>query len=73
MASLSKAPEHVFRPGELIPRSGMYTIIHDGHGQLQTVDLVKDLHFPSCPECGDRVEYESTLEFLTRSPGDQED
>jgi len=64
MAAPAQSKSPIFHPGELIPRDGIYTIIHNVHPCVHTSILPAGLCFPSCPRCGDEVSYEFTLVII---------
>jgi hypothetical protein len=42
-----------FKPGSIVPASGVYTVIHDkDHMGAHEVTCVKGNHFPTCRTCG---------------------
>ena len=45
-----------YRPGERIPQTGIYELIH-ASGNINTVVLVRDEEFPTCRECGTQVRF----------------
>lgn len=49
--------EPVFQPGDLVPESGVYTVVHNQHRQRHTATIFKGRHFPQCARCGDRVRF----------------
>lgn len=43
----------VFKPGDKIPASGIYRVLHDNHHtQEHDVTCVFGKHFPPCGDCG---------------------
>lgn len=56
MQGASKS-EQVFQPGDLVPESGVYTVVHDHHRQRHTAAIFKGRHFPQCARCGDKVRF----------------
>jgi YjzC-like protein len=47
------ADQNEFRPGETVPSSGIYTVIHDiQHTLTHEVTCIKGKKFPPCRECG---------------------
>ncbi|MDP9152005.1 MAG: hypothetical protein M3O36_18940 [Myxococcota bacterium] len=45
-----------FRPGEPVPRSGIYVVAHNGHGKKDhEVTCVFGRKFPPCDECKGNV------------------
>lgn len=53
--------EHEFRPGDDVPRSGIYLVTHNQHrAQHEAVvlkDALKGALFPACKACGHAVRY----------------
>ncbi|HEX3585209.1 MAG TPA: hypothetical protein VH024_04400 [Candidatus Angelobacter sp.] len=47
-----------FRPGERVPRSGMYRVYHDAHRLMHEAALLTDDAFPCCKQCGPAVRFE---------------
>lgn len=42
----------LFRPGEIVPESGIYRVMHDpAHMQTHEVTCVKGKPFPPCRDC----------------------
>lgn len=42
-----------YKPGEKVPQSGIYKVIHDkNHRQEHEVTAVMNEHFPPCNHCG---------------------
>jgi hypothetical protein len=46
-----------FRPGELAPESGVYRAVHHAHRMPHDVTAERELRFPECGRCGDRVRF----------------
>lgn len=46
-----------FHPGEKVPSSGIYSVIHNGHAADHEVTCIKGKKFPPCADCGDGVEF----------------
>jgi len=44
---------HEYRPGEIVPQSGIYTITHDqAHAYMpHEVTVIKGRRFPTCRHC----------------------
>jgi len=40
-----------FRPGDIVPQSGIYRVEHDAHRLMHECTLVKDTRFPKCRKC----------------------
>ena len=47
-----------FFPGAIVPRSGIYRVIHQGHRQPHENSFVRGERFPACQICGDTVRFE---------------
>jgi hypothetical protein len=48
----------VFKPGETVPHSGIYRVIHDPqHSQEHEVTCVYGKPFPPCNHCGHHVRF----------------
>jgi hypothetical protein len=46
-----------FKPGEEVPRSGIYRAIHEHHAQEHEVTCVLGKKFPPCNHCGHHVRF----------------
>jgi len=47
-----------FRPGERVPRSGLYRVYHDAHRLMHEAALLRKDPFPFCRQCGTAVRFE---------------
>lgn len=48
----------VFKPGDKVPQSGIYKVIHDyKHKEEHEVTAVLGEHFPPCNQCGDHPRF----------------
>lgn len=56
MQGTSKA-EQVFQPGEVVPESGVYTVMHAEHRQRHSATIFKGDRFPQCTRCGNAVRF----------------
>ena len=56
MLGASKAEQH-FKPGEAVPESGVYTVVHEKHRQKHSATIFKGEHFPQCAHCGKNVRF----------------
>jgi len=56
MQGASKA-EQVFQPGEVVPESGVYTVVHVDHRQRHSATIFKGERFPQCTRCGPGVRF----------------
>jgi len=46
------------QPGESVPETAVYAVIHDGHRPIHHATLRKGERFPLCAKCSDRVRFE---------------
>lgn len=46
-----------FKPGELVPESGVYCIEHHSHRLMHVVTLAAHIRFPRCKRCGEAVRF----------------
>lgn len=46
-----------FRPGERVPRSGLYRAYHDAHRLMHEAALLTEDLFPFCKQCGTAVRF----------------
>jgi hypothetical protein len=49
--------EKEFRPGERIPESGVYLVVHQQHRPTHEATLVAGKPFPVCARCGMDVRF----------------
>lgn len=49
--------EQVFQPGEAVPESGVYTVVHGHHRQRHSATIFKGGRFPQCARCGGAVRF----------------
>ena len=47
-----------YKPGDLVPESGIYKVEHDAHRLMHTATLLRETVFPLCQRCGRRVRFE---------------
>lgn len=47
-----------FRPGERVPRSGLYRVYHNAHRLMHEAALLTGDPFPGCKQCGPAVRFE---------------
>ena len=48
----------IFKPGEKVPRSGIYKVLHDSqHAEEHEVTCVYGKPFPPCNHCGHKVRF----------------
>jgi hypothetical protein len=46
-----------FKPGQVVPESGLYCIEHDAHRLMHMITLGANIRFPRCKRCGDAVRF----------------
>jgi hypothetical protein len=46
-----------FEPGDVVPKSGIYRVIHDRHAQPHEVTCIYGKVFPPCYGCGHHLRY----------------
>jgi hypothetical protein len=62
-----------FKPGEIVPASGVYCVEHHSHRLMHSATLVMNTLFPRCKQCGNAVRFillrrvKDTLVFPFRS------
>ncbi len=49
--------EHVYRPSELVPVSGVYRVDHNEHREAHEATLLEGEVFPACAVCEDNVRF----------------
>jgi hypothetical protein len=47
-----------FKPGESVPRTGVYRVNHDLHRLMHQAALIEGELFPSCRQCNNSVRFE---------------
>jgi len=47
-----------YRPGELVPKSGVYRVTHDAHRLMHEATLLAEDRFPLCRQCKHAVRFE---------------
>jgi hypothetical protein len=51
-------PEHVYKPEETVPHSGLYLVMHRGHRRNHEATLFAGECFPACLHCGMNVRFQ---------------
>jgi hypothetical protein len=54
----SATPKMTYKPGEKIPKAGIYRAVHDTHREPHEVIFKKEKLFPPCKQCDSRVRFE---------------
>jgi hypothetical protein len=49
--------DHVFRPGDAVPCSGVFQVTHRDHREAHEATLAVGDSFPSCTVCGQQVRF----------------
>jgi hypothetical protein len=52
--------KRMHRPGERVPTTGIYKVLHHQHREPHDVVLKVSDRFPSCQQCGAHVRFELT-------------
>lgn len=47
-----------FKPGEIVPKSGLYAVSHREHRLRHEATLLEGEHFPACSQCGNDVSFQ---------------
>jgi hypothetical protein len=47
-----------YRPGDVVPESGIYRVNHDSHRLMHEATLLQDQRFPICRKCKHDVRFE---------------
>ena len=54
-------PEGRYKPGEVVPESGVYRVLHSRHRSPHESTLREGETFPNCKKCGDNVRFEHVV------------
>lgn len=49
--------EQVYKPGDEVPESGVYTVRHHLHRENHSATIFKGERFPGCLHCGTEVRF----------------
>jgi hypothetical protein len=47
-----------YRPGDVVPESGIYRVMHDSHRLMHEATLLEGQRFPLCKKCNHDVRFE---------------
>jgi hypothetical protein len=47
-----------YRPGEVVPESGIYRVTHESHRLMHEATLLEGIRFPLCRQCKNSVRFE---------------
>ena len=50
-------PDKVYRPGEPVPQTGVYRVVHEDHRSEHEATLLNGGQFPQCTRCGEKVRF----------------
>jgi hypothetical protein len=66
----AKTTQNKYRPGQLVPESGVYRVTHKSHRLMHEATLLKGDRFPMCRQCkeGVRFELRQAIKNATRVP-----
>jgi CheY-like chemotaxis protein len=54
-------PESRYKPGQVVPETGVYRVLHSRHRSPHESTLWEGEKFPACKKCGDDVRFEHAL------------
>lgn len=57
MRSGGDRERRVYRPGDTVPTSGIYTALHIDHRSSHSVVAIQGEQFPACRRCGENVRF----------------
>jgi hypothetical protein len=57
----SDSSKTLYNPGQVIPRAGIYRVLHEGHRLPHKATFKAEERFPSCKKCGANVRFELLL------------
>jgi hypothetical protein len=57
MPSALQRYQQDFAPGQMVPISGVYTVVHQGHRKEHEVIAIRGEEFPLCRICNDEVRF----------------
>ncbi len=49
--------DFVYKPGDRVPKSGVYRVYHHQHRLMHEATLEKDTRFPQCRTCKSKVQF----------------
>jgi hypothetical protein len=65
---VSDSSKKLYKPGQKVPQSGIYNVVHAEHRQPHRASFKAQEQFPPCTQCSDKVTFELML-----AASDQED
>ncbi len=57
MATGLRRDAHAYKPGQMVPISGIYTVVHIGHRPDHEVVAIRGEEFPPCRVCRTNVTF----------------
>lgn len=57
MTGSAVRPVRAFKPGQTVPISGLYTVVHQDHRAQHEVLAIRGDEFPGCRVCKDAVRF----------------
>lgn len=57
MPKQTREGPRLFKPGQAVPASGIYSVEHRPHRLMHKATLVTNMRFPRCKQCGDAVRF----------------
>jgi hypothetical protein len=64
-------PENAYRPGDPVPQTGVYRVVHEAHRDDHEATLLDGGQFPQCTRCGEGVRFH-LLRAAERIHGDRD-
>jgi hypothetical protein len=60
MSSGTDRARRAYRPGDAVPTSGIYTVVHVDHREPHDIVAIQGEPFPPCRRCGNEVRFRIT-------------
>src|SRR5438105_5286258 len=58
-AEVMSPREERYKPGQAVPQTGIYKVLHFRHRAAHHNTLLRGSKFPACKKCGERVRFEA--------------
>ena len=66
MTTISEIKRNIYKPGDAVPTSGIYKVVHDTvHHEEHEVTAVAAEHFPPCNHCGNHPRFQLVHAAIT--------
>jgi hypothetical protein len=63
-----------YKPGQVVPKAGVYRVIHSAHRAPHEASLKANETFPSCRQCGEAVRFTLVVSSeLKKKPSNPEE